>query len=87
MSFKSMLGGGVAAALLTVSTAAAAAPAPAPASPAASLSVRAATPAAKASKIGAEVPRATLINIGILAAIVVGVLVAVGGDDDSADSN
>ncbi|WP_375273161.1 hypothetical protein [Sphingomonas sp.] len=85
MSFKSMLGGGVAAALLTVSTAAAAAPAPA--NPAASLSVRAATPTAKASKIGAEVPRSTLINIGILAVIIVGVLVAVGGDDDSADSN
>ena len=85
MSFKSMLGGGVAAALLTVSTAAAAAPAPA--SPAASLSVRAATPAAKASKIGADVPRSTLINIGILAAIVVGVLVATGGDDDNSDSN
>lgn len=81
MRFTSILG---AAALLTVSTAAAAAPA----NPAASLSVtRAATPAAKgSSKIGAAVPTATFINIGILAALVAVVLVATGGDDDS-DSN
>ncbi len=84
MSFKSMLGGSVAAALLTVSTAAAAAPAPT--NPAASLSVRAATPAAKASKIGAQVPGTTLINIGILAVIVAVVLVATDGGSNS-DSN
>jgi hypothetical protein len=86
MSIKSMLGGGVAAALLTVSTAAAAAPAPV--NPAASLSVRASAPAAKSSKIGANVPGSTLINIGILAVIVAVVLVATGGgDDDNSDSN
>ena len=86
VSFKSMLGGSVAAALLTVSTAVAAAPAPV--NPAASLSVRASAPAAKSSKIGANVPRATFINIGILAVIVAVVLVATGGDDDdNSDSN
>ena len=86
VSFKSMLGGSVAAALLTASTAAAAAPAPV--NPAASLSVRASAPAAKSSKIGANVPGTTLINIGILAVIVAVVLVATGGDDDdNSDSN
>lgn len=86
MSIKSMLGGSVAAALLTVSTAAAAAPAPV--NPAASLPVRASAPAAKSSKIGANVPGSTLINIGILAVIVAVVLVATGGgDDDNSDSN
>ncbi|WP_445193690.1 hypothetical protein ACT009_07390 [Sphingomonas sp. Tas61C01] len=57
--------------------------------PAASLSVaktRAATPTARGSKLGASVPTATLISIGVLAALVVGVLVATGGDDNS-DSN
>ena len=59
------------------------------ANPAASLSVaksRAATPTAGKSKLGADVPTTTLISIGVLAALVVGVLVATGGDDDS-DSN
>ncbi|WP_066710562.1 hypothetical protein, partial [Sphingomonas adhaesiva] len=62
----------------------------APANPAASLSVaksaRAAAPAARSSKIGADVPGSTLINIGILAALVAGVLVATGSGNDS-DSN
>lgn len=85
MSFKSMLGGSVAAALMTVSTAAVAAPAPA--NPAASLSIRAAAPAAKSNQIGAAVPTGTLISIGILAAIVAVVLVATDGGDDNSDSN
>lgn len=85
MSFKSILGGSVAAALMTVSTAAAAAPAPT--NPAASLSIRAAAPAAKSSKIGAAVPTGTLINIGILAAIVAVVLVATDNGSDNSDSN
>ena len=81
MRITSFLG---AAALITVSTAAAAAPAPA--NRAAPLSVaRAASPAAKSSKIGASVPSATLINIGILAALTAGVLLLTGGDDS--DSN
>ncbi len=56
---------------------------------AASLSIpktRTGAVATRTSKIGADVPTATLISIGILAALVVGVLVATGGDDD-ADSN
>ena len=59
------------------------------ANPAASLSVakaRAGTPTTGNSKLGADVPKTTLISIGVLAALVVGVLVATGGDDDS-DSN
>ena len=61
----------------------------APANPAASLSVakaRAGTPTRGNSKLGASVPTATLISIGVLAALVVGVLVATGGNDKS-DSN
>lgn len=74
-------------ALLAAPVAASAAPVPAPASPAAKLSIaRASAPAARTSKLGASVPGTTLISIGILAALVVGVLVATGGDDDS-DSN
>ena len=59
------------------------------ANPAASLSVskaRVGTATAGKSKLGPNVPTATLINIGGLAALVVGVLVATGGDDES-DSN
>ena len=86
IGFTKFTGAVAAAPLLSLSTVAAAAPA----NPAASLSVaksaRAAAPAAKSSKIGAAVPGTTLISIGILAALTVGVLVATGGDDDS-DSN
>ncbi len=68
----------------------AASAAPTTTAPAASkLSVaRAAAPAPAGAKnnLGASVPGTTLISIGILAALVVGVLVATGGDDDS-DSN
>ena len=72
-------------AILAAPVAAQAAPAPA-ANPAAKLSVaRAAAPSAHGSKLGASVPGTTLISIGILAALVVGVLVATGGDDS--DSN
>lgn len=67
-----MLSGVVAAALMTVSAGAIAAPT---------------NPAAKSSGNGAGVPTATLINIGILAAIVAMVLVATGDDDDNSDSN
>jgi len=55
--------------------------------PAASLSgTRAATPTAKTSKIGADVGGSTLINIGILAAIVAGVLLATKGDGTPASN-
>ncbi len=66
----------------------AASAAPTTTAPAASkLSVaRAAAPAGAKNDLGASVPGTTLISIGILAALVVGVLVATGGDDDS-DSN
>ncbi|HVF92695.1 MAG TPA: hypothetical protein VM900_00120 [Sphingomonas sp.] len=60
------------------------------ANPAASLSLAKARVGAATSgtnKLGAEVPTTTLISIGILAALVVGVLVATGGNDDDADSN
>jgi hypothetical protein len=82
MTIKGLFAGAAGAALLTATTAAAA---EAPrANPAAKLSVtRAASPQANASKIGAEVPTATLISIGILAALVVGVLVATKEDSDS----
>ena len=83
-TFKSMLAAVAGTALLAAPVGAAAAPA---ANPAASLSVaRAAAPAAAKSHLGASVPGTTLISIGILAALAVGVLVATGGGDDS-DSN
>lgn len=59
------------------------------ANPAASLSVskaRVGTATKASNRLGADVPTTTLISIGILAALVVGVLVATGGDDES-DSN
>jgi hypothetical protein len=84
MTFKRLLTAAAGTALLAAPVAASAAPA---ANPAASLSVsRAATPASSKSHLGAAIPGTTLISIGILAALVVGVLVATGGDDDS-DSN
>jgi len=67
----------------------AAAAAPATANPAASLSLqgaRAGTATAHNSKLGASVGTTTLINIGILAALVAVVLVATSGGDSS-DSN
>jgi len=80
------LAGTIAAAALALSPTLAAA---APASPAASLSVakaaRAGTPA-KGNHIAAG-GTATLINIGILAALVAVVLVATDGGDDDSDSN
>jgi hypothetical protein len=84
---KRLAGAAAAAALAATPTLAAAAPA----NPAAGLSVaksaRAAAPASRGSKI-AEGGTATLINVGILAALVAGVLVATGGDDeDDSDSN
>ena len=78
---------GAAAALAMATSPVAASAATAPINAAAKLSVsRAGSPAARDSKI-AEGPTATLINIGILAALVVIVLVATGGDDDTPDSN
>ena len=60
------------------------------ANPATALSVakttRAGTPATAKSKL-AEGPTATYVSIGILAALVVGVLLATGGSDDDSDSN
>ena len=84
MTIKGLLAAAAGAALMTATTATAA---EAPrANPAAKLSVtRAAAPQATASRIGAEVSTGTLLSIGVLAALVVGVLVATGGDDS--DSN
>ena len=59
--------------------------------PTAKLSTTAATrigtPAKGANKLGASVPRTTLISIGILAALVAIVLVSTGGNDDSPASS
>lgn len=76
---KPLAGAAAAVAIVAAPVAASAAPA----NPAAKLSVaRAASPTARDSKI-AEGPTATLVNIGILAALVVGVLLlTTGGDDD-----
>lgn len=82
MTFKHFATALAASALVAAPVAAA----PAPANPAASLSVaRAASPAARASRI-AEGSTATIISIGILAAFTAVVLATTGGDDDS-DSN
>lgn len=88
MTIKGLFAAAAGAALITATTAqAATAPATVPAAnPAASLSVaRAAAPSAHGSKIGASVPTATLISIGVLAALVAVVLVAT--KQDSPDSN
>ena len=82
--FKGALTAIAATTMLAAPVMASAAPA---ANPAAKLSVtRAAAPTKGSSKLGAAVPGTTLISIGVLAALVVGVLVATGGDNDS-DSN
>ena len=78
MRFRGLLATAAAAAMMTATTAAAA-PTSRYASP---LVTRAATPAQDANQLGADVPRGTLISIGILALLVVIVLVSVGGDDD-----
>jgi hypothetical protein len=87
--FKGLLATAAAAAMLTGTTAAAAAAAPA-ANPAASLSLagpaRAGSPANHGNRLGAEISTTTLISIGILAALVVIVLVATDGGDDSPNS-
>ena len=73
-----------AAAMVTVPVAASAAQSSA--SAAQLTTARAATPLARKDRANAET--STLLNIGILAALVVGVLLAVdGGDDDTPDSN
>lgn len=84
MTIKGMFAAAAGLALVTTTTAhAATAPAPA-ANPAARLSVaRAAAPTVHPSRIGAEVPTATLISIGVLAALVAIVLVATKEDSDS----
>ena len=86
MTIKGMFAAAAGLALVTATTAhAATAPAPV-ANPAARLSVaRAAAPTAHTSRIGAEVSTATLISIGVLAALVAIVLVAT--KEDSSDSN
>lgn len=87
MQFVSKRLAGTVAALAMVTSPVAASATTAPTNPAAKLSVsRAGTTAARDSNI-AEGSTATLINIGILAALVVIVLVATGGDDDAPDSN
>lgn len=78
MRFRGLLATAAAAAMMTATTAAAA-PTTRYASP---LVTRAATPTEDANQLGADVPRGTLISIGILALLVVIVLVSVGGDDD-----
>jgi hypothetical protein len=71
--FKGLFATAAAAAMLTATTAAAA-PQTAP--------VRAAAAQENASGIGAEVPFSTIINIGILGALVVIVLLATRGGKD-----
>lgn len=70
-----------------IAAAAAMVTAPVAASAVPATTARAATPVARTDRANAET--STLVNIGILAALVVGVLLAVdgGGDDDSPDSN
>jgi hypothetical protein len=75
----------VAAAFAVTATPALAATKPAAASLSVAKSARAGTPAARGNKIAAG-PTATLVNIGILAALAGGVLLATTGGDDS-DSN
>lgn len=76
-----------AAALAMVAAPVAASAAPAPANPAARLSVARASSATGPDSQIAEGGTATLVNIGILAALVVVVLLATtGGDDDTPDS-
>lgn len=85
--FRRLVAAGTAVALFTAPTLAAAAPTTnAASSLSIAKSVRAGSPAAKSSKIGAAVPTATLISIGVLAALV-GIVLAVTGDDDDSDSN
>lgn len=84
--FSRALATAATAALLTVSTAAAAAPARNPAAQLSVTKARAATPAGTKSRLGADIAGSTLINIGILAALVAGVLLIVADDGDS-DSN
>ncbi|MBI0475409.1 hypothetical protein D9601_08610 [Sphingomonas sp. MA1305] len=82
---KGLLAAVAGTALLAAPVAASAAPTTG--NPAASLSVaRAAAPAAGKSKIGASVPTATLVSIGVLAALVAVVLVATDGGDNSASN-
>jgi hypothetical protein len=86
MKFNRLFAAAAGAALVTVSTGAVAAPV---ANPAASLSVapaRAGAPTTHGSGIGASVPTTALISIGILAAIVVVLLVAVKNDDNGAST-
>jgi hypothetical protein len=77
-------------ATIVAAVAVTATPALAAGKPAASLSVaksaRAATPAGRGSRIAAG-PTATLVNIGILAALAGVVLLATTGGDDDSDSN
>jgi hypothetical protein len=77
-------------ATIAAAVAVTATPALAAGKPAASLSVarsvRAAAPAARGNRIAAG-PTATLINVGILAALAGGVLLATTGGDDDSDSN
>ena len=63
----------------------------APANPAAKLSIagtRAGTPTSANSRLGGGISTTTLINVGILAALVVIVLVATnGGNDDNSNGS
>lgn len=83
-TFKRLLAAATAAAMLSTTTAAVAA------NPAAPLPVaahtRAGTPLAHDSKLGSDVSTTTLISIGILAALIVIVLVAVDDNKDSPNS-
>jgi hypothetical protein len=84
MTIKGLFAAAAGAALLTTTTAAAAAPVAA--NPAASLSIapaRAGSATAHDGRIGASVPTTVLLSIGILAAIVVVLLVAVKNDNGS----
>ena len=84
--FKSVAAAVAGMAMMTAPTIASAANPAASLSVAKSATVRAGTPSSGKSAL-AEGPTATYVSIGILAALVVGVLLATSGGDDNSDSN
>ena len=84
--FKSVAAAVAGLAMMTAPTIASAANSAASLSVAKSTTVRAGTPSSGKSGL-AEGPTATYVSIGILAALVVGVLLATSGGDDSSDCN
>ena len=84
--FKSVAAAVAGLAMMTAPTIASAATPTASLSVAKATNVRAGTPSSGKGAL-AEGPTATYVSIGILAALVVGVLLATSGGGDSSDSN